>query len=157
VTLSCPRNSSQFKVGHQAASRNKGAVAKRRGSDNPERGRVELRRPDHGPTIRDGFARRQTAANLPAARLPGHGCERRVLPFKLHAAEPPAHSTAHIKELLDGKRIDYPGKASNVTLKRAPLVKTRGPENAELFGGPPVAAKAAVGKARKPARKRARR
>lgn len=34
-----------------------------------------------------------------------------------------------IKEVLEVKGIDYPGQASNVTLKRAPAVKSRGAEN----------------------------
>jgi DNA modification methylase len=47
-----------------------------------------------------------------------------------------------IRELLEGKGIDYPGQASNVTLKRAPEVRTRAAENLQLFGGlPPEPAK----------------
>jgi DNA modification methylase len=62
-----------------------------------------------------------------------------------------------IEELLGGKGIDYPGQASNVTLKRAPVVRTRGAENLSLdFGAPPVAdiAKPQRKTTRKPAKKR---
>ncbi|MBI5711260.1 MAG: restriction endonuclease [Candidatus Eisenbacteria bacterium] len=42
-----------------------------------------------------------------------------------------------IKELFEGKGIDYPGQASNVTLKRAPAVQSRGAENLPLFDAEP--------------------
>lgn len=55
-----------------------------------------------------------------------------------------------IKELLEGKGIDYPGQASNVTLKRAPEARAPVAENLPLFGEESRLAPAA------PARKRPR-
>jgi hypothetical protein len=67
-----------------------------------------------------------------------------------------------IKELLEGEGIDYPGQASNVTLKRAPTVKPRAERDVENltldFDAPPVGliAKPQSKAARKPAKKRKR-
>ena len=56
-----------------------------------------------------------------------------------------------IKELLEGKGIDYPGQASNVTLKRAPAVRSQGAENLTLFGS--GSAPSHAGSSKKPPRR----
>jgi site-specific DNA-methyltransferase (adenine-specific) len=56
-----------------------------------------------------------------------------------------------IKELLEGKKIGYAGRASNVTLRRAPAVESRGPENLPLFDADSEIA--TPSRSRKPARK----